>query len=196
MEGTIYLDGIKLNIIDTAGIRETDDIVESIGVEKSLEALENANLVLLLLNNNEELTEEDQNLISKTCNKTTIFVINKNDLETKLDINSLKLENVISINTIDYQGIDTLKNKIKELFKIDMINNSDFTYITNLRQITKVKLALNTLKELEMGLSNEKDLDILEIDLKDIWNTLGLITGESYDEELLDDLFKNFCVGK
>ena len=196
VEGTIYLDGIKLNIIDTAGIRETDDIVESIGVEKSLEALENANLVLLLLNNNEELTEEDQNLISKTCNKTTIFVINKNDLETKLDINSLKLENVISINTIDYQGIDTLKNKIKELFKIDMINNSDFTYITNLRQITKVKLALNTLKELEMGLSNEKDLDILEIDLKDIWNTLGLITGESYDEELLDDLFKNFCVGK
>ena len=77
-----------------------------------------------------------------------------------------------------------------------MINNSDFTYITNLRQITKIKEALNILNELEIGINQEQDLDILEMDLKDIWNTLGLIIGESYDEELLDDLFKNFCVGK
>ncbi|MBR3660405.1 MAG: tRNA uridine-5-carboxymethylaminomethyl(34) synthesis GTPase MnmE [Bacilli bacterium] len=196
VEGTIYLDGIKLNIIDTAGIRETNDVVESIGVSKSLKALKNANLILLLLNNNEEITNEDKDLISKTNDKTTIIVINKNDLNTKLDLTTLNLENVVSINTIDNQGIDSLKNKIKELFNFDMINNSDFTYITNLRQITKIKEALNILNELEIGINQEQDLDILEMDLKDIWNTLGLIIGESYDEELLDDLFKNFCVGK
>lgn len=196
VEGTVYLDGIKLNIIDTAGIRETDDIVESIGVERSLKAIEKANLVLLLLNNNEELTSDDIDLINKTCCKTTIFVINKNDLQTKLDISKLNLENVISINTKDDIGIKYLKNKIKELFNIDKLNNNDSLYITNVRQITKIKECLNIIIELENQIENDVELDMLEMDLKDIWNNLGLIIGESYDEELLDDLFKNFCVGK
>ena len=196
VEGTVYLDGIKLNIIDTAGIRETEDVVESIGVEKSLEAIENANLILLLLNNNEALTEEDKNLIQKTCSKTTIFVINKNDLQTKLDISNLNLENVISINTIDNLGIESLKNKIKELFNIDKLNNDDSLYITNTRQITKIKECLNIILEIDENINQGVELDMLEMDLKDIWNSLGLIIGESYDEELLDDLFKNFCVGK
>ena len=196
VEGTIYLDGIKLNIIDTAGIRKTEDIVESIGVEKSLQVIEEANLVLLLLNNNEELTEDDKMLIDKTCGKTTIFVINKNDLHTKLDISNLNLENVISINTIDDLGIQELKNKIKELFNIDKLNNNDSLYITNIRQITKIKECLNIILELENEIKNGVELDMLEMDLKNIWYNLGLIIGESYDEELLDNLFKNFCVGK
>ena len=150
----------------------------------------------ILYYNNEELTDDDKELISKTCNKTTIFVINKNDLETKLNLDNLNLEHVVSINTLDNQGIELLKDKIKEVFKLDKINNNDFTYITNLRQITKIKESLNILIELIQGIEDGIELDILEMDLKEVWNTLGVITGESYDEELLDDLFKNFCVGK
>ena len=196
VEGEIYLDGIKLNIIDTAGIRETKDIVESIGVKKSLEAIENANLVLLILNNHEKLTKEDKNLISKISSKKTIFVINKNDLETKLDIKELNLDNIVSINTIDNKGTDALKDKIKEMFNLDTITNGDYTYITNLRQINKVKESLKLLKNIEDGINDKVELDMLEIDLKEIWNILGLIIGESYEEELLDNLFQNFCVGK
>ena len=199
VEGTIIIDGIKINLIDTAGIRETEDIVEKIGVNKSIEAMNNANLILMVLNNNEELTEEDKELIKK-CSKTTIFVINKNDLETKLDINeffdNIDKNNIISINTVDNKEIDKVKYKIKELFHFDKILNSDFTYITNLRQINEIKKSYNLLLELEKELDNNNELDMLEIDLKEIWNTLGLIIGESYEEELLDNLFKNFCVGK
>ena len=196
IEGTILLDGIKLNIIDTAGIRETNDVVEKIGVKKSIDALNSANLVLLLLNNNEKLSEEDKELIEKTKDKTVIYVINKNDLEKKIELNDLKLENVISINTIDITGIDDLKKKIKELFNLDKISNNDFTYITNLRQINKIKEALQVLNLIEKEIVEEIELDMIEMDLKDIWNILGQIIGESYDEELLDNLFSNFCVGK
>jgi len=196
VEGTIFIDGIKLNIIDTAGIRETKDIVESIGVEKSLEVIEKANLILLLLNNNEELTNEDKELIDKTCGKTTIFVVNKNDLQSKLDIDNLNLENVISINTIDDVGIQLLKKKIKELFNIDKLNNNDSIYVTNIRQITKIKECLKIITEIENSMNLDVELDMLEMDLKAVWNNLGLIIGDAYDEELLDDLFKNFCVGK
>ena len=199
VEGTIIIDGIKINLIDTAGIRETEDIVEKIGVNKSIEAMNNANLILMVLNNNEELTEEDKELIKK-CSKPTIFIINKNDLETKLNIedifDNIDKNNIISINTIDNKEIDKVKNKIKELFHFDKILNSDFTYITNLRQINEIKKSYNLLLELEKELDDNNELDMLEIDLKEIWNTLGLIIGESYEEELLDNLFKNFCVGK
>ena len=196
VEGTIQIDGIKLNIIDTAGIRETTDIVEKISIKKSLEAIEKANLILLLLNNNEKLTNDDITLIDKMRDKTTIFIINKNDLETKINIDNLNIQNIISINTIDNKGIEILKNKIKELFKVDKITNSDSIYITNLRQINKIKESYNILLEIETAISDNLELDMIEILLKEIWNNLGLIIGESYDEELLDELFKNFCVGK
>ncbi len=195
VEGIMYLDGVKLNIIDTAGIRETDDIVEKIGVNKSIETIESANLVLLLLNNNEELTEEDKILIDKTKYKTTIYVVNKNDLETKIKLDK-NLSNVISINTLDNKEIKILKEKIRDLFQLDKINNSDFNYITNLRQINKIKECLKIISDIEEGINDDLELDMLEMDLREIWEQLGFITGDSYDEELLDDLFKNFCVGK
>ena len=200
VEGTIVIDGIKIHLIDTAGIRETKDIVEKIGVEKSLKAVEDANLILFILNNNEVIKDEDIKLINKIRNKKTIFIINKNDLETKLDIKKIekefKLDNIISINTLDIKGIDLVKEKIKELFKLDLINNSDFTYITNLRQINEIKKSLDILLDLEKEINNNQELDMLEMNLKEIWNSLGLIIGETYEEELLDNLFKNFCVGK
>ena len=169
-------------LLKCAKLYQYPDIVEKIGVKKSIEVLDESDLVLLLLNNSEELTEDDKKLIDKIRFKTTIFVINKNDLETKLKIDDLDLNPLVSINTIDNKGIELIKDKIKELFKFDKIKNKDFTYITNIRQITKIKESLNILNNLEEELKNDIELDMLEIDLKDIWNTLGLITGEAYDE--------------
>ncbi|MBQ8472862.1 MAG: tRNA uridine-5-carboxymethylaminomethyl(34) synthesis GTPase MnmE [Bacilli bacterium] len=196
VEGEVLIEGIKLNIIDTAGIRETLDVVEQIGVKKSLDILNDADLVLLLLNNNEKLSDEDLELIDKTKEKTTIVVVNKNDLENKLDLSDLKLSNVVYINTIDNEGIRSLKDKIKEIFNLEKLEKSDFNYITNTRQIAKIKECLNIILEIENGINDEVDLDMLEIDLKSVWEILGLIIGESYDEELLDQLFSKFCVGK
>lgn len=196
VEGEVLIDGIKLNIIDTAGIRETNDVVEQIGVRKSLDILDNANLVLLLLNNNEELTQEDLELLEKTNDKTRIIVINKNDLPRKLDISKLNISNQVYINTIDDSGIISLKNKIRELFNFEELEKSDFNYITNIRQIAKIKESLNIILDIEQGIDANLDLDMLEIDLKNVWETLGHIIGESYSEELLDELFSKFCVGK
>ena len=196
VEGEISFNGILLNIIDTAGIRETKDIVEKIGVEKSLSKINEADLVLIILNNNEELNDIDLDILNKTKDKTNIVVINKNDLDSKIDLNKLKGRNIVYTNTKDLLGIETLKDKIVELFNLEEIKKSDYNYITSARGIAKIKECLQRLKDIEESLNNETPLDIIEIDLRDIWNILGEIIGESYTEELLDELFSKFCVGK
>lgn len=196
VEGDILIDGIRLNMIDTAGIRNTFDTVEQIGVNKSLENIKEADLVLLLLNNNEELTGIDKDLIEATENKTTIIVVNKNDLETNLDVSSYGNRDIVYINTLNNEGIIALKNKIKELFNLERIDKSDFNYITNARQIAKIKECLNSVNDIIDGLENDLPIDMIEIDLKSCWETLGAIIGETYSEELLDQLFSKFCVGK
>ena len=196
VEGSISFNGILLNIIDTAGIRDTKDIVEKIGVERSISKIEEADLVLVILNNNEELTKDDLDILEKTKNKASIVVINKNDLESKIDVNKLRNHEVIYTNTVNLDGIESLKEKISEMFKLEEIKQKDYNYITNIRQITKIKECLNMIKEVDESIKNEVPLDMIEIDLKKIWNTLGEIIGESYTEELLDELFSKFCVGK
>ena len=196
VEGTISFNGILLNIIDTAGIRETSDIVEKIGVEKSLSKIEEADLVLIIVNNNEKLSKEDLDIIDKTKDKPSIIVINKNDLEEKIDVRKLSGREIIYTNTIDLDGIETLKNKISEMFNLEKLKKKDYNYITSTRQIAKIKECLNRLNDVKNALNNNMSLDIIEIDLRDIWNILGEITGESYSEELLDELFSKFCVGK
>lgn len=196
VEGSILISGIKLNLIDTAGIRETNDKVEQIGVLKSLEVLQSADLVLLLLSNNEPLTNADLDLLEKVKNKNTIIVINKNDLETKIDLKELKFDNIIYINTIEDDGITPLKDKIKEMFNLEKFETSNYNYITNTRQLSKIKECLNIINDIEDGIKNEIGLDMLEIDLKNIWETLGTVIGDFYEEELLDELFNKFCVGK
>ena len=196
VEGEILIDGIKLNIIDTAGIRKTDDVVESIGVKKSLDIINKATLTLLLLDNSKELTKDDLELLEMTKDRTSIVVINKDDLESKLDLTKLKDRNIIYINTLSNDGIESLKNEIKKLFNLEKLDTSDYNYITNVRQIAKIKECLVNIEDIEKGLQENTPLDMLEIDLKTIWDTLGSIIGESYDEELLDNLFSKFCVGK
>lgn len=196
VEGEINLDGILLNLIDTAGIRETKDIVEQIGVEKSLDIKDKADLVILVLNNNEELTKEDKNLIESVKNKKSIIVINKNDLKEKIDKKLINHKNIIYTNTLSDEGIETLKNKIKELFNIDEITTKDFTYVSTIEQLNRLEEAQESLNDIKKGLNNNLPIDMIEIDIKNIWQILGEIIGETYTEELLDQLFKNFCVGK
>ncbi len=196
VEGNILILGIKLNLIDTAGIRDTSDEVEKIGVTKSLKLLEEASLILLLLNNNEPLNEKDKELLLKTKDKNVIIVINKNDLETKIDLNSLPSKNIVSINTIDESGINNLKEAIKKMYNLEKFDNSNFNYFSGTRQIAKLKECLNIVLDIETGLKNNISLDILELDLRNIWTILGVLIGDAYDEELLDELFSKFCVGK
>ena len=196
VEGEISLDGILLNIIDTAGIRSTDDIVEKIGVEKSLSMIDDADLVVVVLNNNEELTAEDQEILEKTKAKERIIVINKNDLSKKLDISRYNLKNVVETNANTTDGIQNLKKKIIELFQLETIKTKDYTYLTNARQIALAKKAYQSLTEAEAGINNDLPIDMVEIDLKNTFDFLGEIIGETYSEEILDHLFANFCVGK
>ena len=196
VEGQIRVNGILLNIIDTAGVRETEDIVEKIGVEKSLSLVNDADLIILVFNNNEKLTDEDKKLLEYTKEKKRIIVINKIDLENNLDISNLKNERIVKISALKDSGIENLKNEINDIFNLEEINLGDFTYLSNSRQISLVKKAVEISKNLEDALNNDVPIDLLEIDIKEICEILGEIIGESYDDKLIDTLFSNFCLGK
>ena len=194
VEGQVLIDGILLNIIDTAGIRETTDLVESIGVKKSIDLIEEADLILYVLNNNEKITIEEEKLLDKIKNKNNIIIVNKIDLDNKLDLS--KLPNYVEMSIKDNIGIDNLKNRIKELFNLEQIEKEDMTYLSSARSISLLKRCLKSIEEIKKGLEENLPIDMIEIDLKQIWNTLGEIIGETYTEELLDHIFKNFCLGK
>lgn len=196
VEGQIRVNGILLNIIDTAGVRETEDIVEKIGVEKSLSLVNDADLIILVFNNNEKLTDEDKKLLEYTKEKKRIIVINKIDLENNLDISNLKNERIVKVSVLKDSGIENLKNEINDMFNLEEINLGDFTYLSNSRQISLVKKAVEISKNLEDALNNDVPIDLLEIDIKEICEILGEIIGESYDDKLIDTLFSNFCLGK
>lgn len=196
VEGQIKVNGILLNIIDTAGVRETEDIVEKIGVEKSLSLINDADLIILVFNNNEKLTDEDKKLLEYTKEKKRIIVINKIDLENNLDISNLKNERIVKVSALKDSGIENLKNEINDMFNLEEINLGDFTYLSNSRQISLVKKAVEISKNLEEALNNDVPIDLLEIDIKEICEILGEIIGESYDDKLIDTLFSNFCLGK
>ena len=196
VEGSITINGVALNIIDTAGIRETEDVVEKLGVEKSLKLILEADLVILVLNNNEELSEEDEKILEACKEKKTIVVINKNDLERKINVEKIQYKNIIYINTVDLGGIDSLKEKITELFNLNELEHEDYMYLSNVRQISLAKEANYILEEVEIGIENQVPVDMIEIDIKRAWEKLGEIIGETYDEELIDQLFSQFCLGK
>lgn len=198
VEGQIKVNGIILNMIDTAGIRETKDKIEAIGVEKSLKIMEKSDLILFMLNNNEEITTDIEELLKKLDNKKYIIIINKNDLESKLDKSKLeKFENkIINISVLNNEGIEDLKNKIIELFNINELESKDPTYLSNSRSISILKRCLTSIEDIEQGLKENRPIDMLELDIKNIWEELGHINGTSYEEELLDEMFSRFCLGK
>ena len=194
VEGSLIVSGIPLNIIDTAGIRKTEDTVEKIGVEKSLKIIDTSDLLIYILNNNEEITEEEKEILEKTKNKKRIIVVNKIDLKTKL--NKKLLDSYIEISVKENIGIDKIKDEIKRLFNIGEISTNDMTYLSNARSIALLKKSLNNINDAINEINNNNPLDIVELSLKESWNNLGEVIGETYTDELLDELFSRFCLGK
>ena len=192
VEGSIIVGGVKLNLIDTAGVRKSSDVVEKIGIEKSLKLIEEAELILLVLDSSEELTKEDKFLLDKTKDKKRIVIMNKADLKNNNKYN----EDVIRISAKTNQGIDLVKDKIKELFNVGSFLNKNLTFFTNVRQISLLKSAIESLEEVERGVNEKREVDMIEIDLKLAWERLGDIIGANYTEELIDNLFSRFCLGK
>jgi len=198
VEGQIIINGIVLNMIDTAGIRETDDLIESIGVEKSIKMMNDSELVLLVLNNNEELDESIKEILKEIKNKNYIIIINKIDLEKKIDLKDIDVDKnrVINMSIKDNIGIEELKNKIIELFNLEEIESKDPTYLSNSRSIGILEQCLKSVEDLEIGIKNNLPIDMVEIDIRNIWEKLGTINGSTYEDELLDEMFSRFCLGK
>lgn len=196
VEGETIINGIKINFLDTAGIRETANIVEKIGVDKSKKIINTADLIILVLNNNEKLTPDDLDLLDLIKDKNYIIFVNKNDLPANIDLPIGKYTNVVYGNTLTTAGIKELKEMITTIFNLEKINTNDPTYITNARHKALIEVALNYLNSALKNIDNGYSVDMLEIDIRACWDTLGEIIGATYKDELLDELFSNFCLGK
>ncbi len=197
---SLSINGISVNLIDTAGIRETQDVVEKIGVERSISSIENADIILLVLDTSDKLNAEDRELMEKLKDRQYLILLNKSDLQNKLDISQLPSfidkDNIINISTLDKRGIEELKENIYAKavsFDDDSINN---VMITNSRHYSLLKNAINSLKDARQALLDNVELDILEIDFLNAVDYLGQITGKSVSESLLDTIFSKFCIGK
>ena len=165
VEGSIIFDGIELSLIDTAGIRDTDNLAEKIGVEKSLSLINKANLIIVVLNSSEELTDNDKFILDKVKDKNPIIVLNKNDLPSKIDKSKLDFKHIVSTNTNTLDGIEPLKEEIKSMFKLSEIKEDDYTYLANERQLSLAKQALKSLSQAKVSLESDEPVDIIEIDL-------------------------------
>ena len=195
VEASIVLSGIKINFIDTAGIRKTKDKIEQIGIEKSLKAIKEADMIILILNNNEKIEAEDQDLLNLIKQKNKIIFINKSDLEKKIELSRAEGEYIFG-NTIKDNGLNALKQKIIDTFNLGQINQQDPNYVSNIRQISLIKLALKSINNCLTEINDNLPIDMLTIEIKNAFDLLGEVIGKTYTEELLDKLFSKFCVGK
>ncbi len=195
VEGSFILNGIKINLIDTAGIRRTTNKIEKIGVEKTEKLLNEVDLIVLVLDSNSKLSRDDKKLLEKLKDKNSIIFINKTDLNRKIKIPKTNKE-VVFGNTINKDGLKELLNKITETFNLDKIALKDPTYISNIRQKNLVSESLDLIDNCLNNLSFDYTIDFLASDIKKAWDLLGEIIGETYNDELLDELFSNFCLGK
>lgn len=197
IEEMIMIEGIPLRIIDTAGIRTTQDIVEQIGVQRSKQMMEEADLVLLLLDTSRELTQEDRDILAMSEGKKRILLLNKTDLPPLWTRGELGTqERVLETSILKKEGIDTLKKTIRDLvFKGEVVIDRE-GMLTNVRHKDALTKAIESSEDALRSIMEELPLDILETDFKNCWDFLGEITGESVSEDLLDTIFKNFCIGK
>lgn len=201
IEEYVNVRGVPLKLIDTAGIRETDDKVEKIGVERSRQAIDQADLVMLLLNASEPLTAEDQELLAATADKKRIVVLNKTDLPQQLDQAELQTylkpeEEVIALSVLANAGIDRLEEQIAKLFFGGIENSQTTVIVTNARHVALLNKAEQSLTAVLQGIEAGMPVDLCQIDMTAAWDSLGEITGDSYQDELLDQLFSQFCLGK
>lgn len=200
LEEYVNVRGVPLRLVDTAGIRETEDIVEKIGVERSRKALSQADLILFVLNNNEALTQEDYTLYEVVKNEDVIVIVNKMDLEQNIDINEVKDmigdTPLIQTSMLKQEGIDELEIQIRDLFFGGEVQNQDMTYVSNSRHISLLKQARQTIQDAIDAAESGVPMDMVQIDLTRTWEILGEIIGETANDELIDQLFSQFCLGK
>ena len=196
VEGNITINGVTLNLIDTAGIRETNNVVEKLGVEKSKDIINKSNLIIALFDISRPFTLEDEAILSSIKAKKSIIILNKTDLPTKIDLNKFTSYNVIKTSVKEDIGKDELLNMIKELFSLNEIETGDFTYLSNARQISLIKETLKLCLEIKYQNEQNTPVDLIQIDLQNLWEKLGEITGDAYKDELLDEIFSKFCLGK
>lgn len=197
VEGSINIGGVVLNLIDTAGVRETNDFVEKIGVEKTKKIIGEADLIMLVFDNSTEINENDRILLKLTENKKRIVIINKKDLPSSNAIKEeVKDENVLFISSFDKNDITLLEKKIKDMCNYNDFLDIDSTYIGNTRQIAKLKIAYNQLNDSLNSLYQGFPIDIACVDIRNCWRSLGEILGEVTNEDLINELFARFCLGK
>jgi len=200
IEEYVNVRGVPLRLVDTAGIRETEDIVEKIGVERSRQVLQDADLVLLVLNNNESLSDDDFALFETVKDFEFIVIINKTDLPQKLNLGKVKElaegHPIVSTSLLKEEGIDQLEAEISETFFDGDIDTGDFTYVSNVRHIQLLNQAKKTLEDAMDALEMEMPLDVVQIDVTRTWELLGEIIGDTASDALIDQLFSQFCLGK
>jgi len=200
IEEYVNVKGVPLRLIDTAGIRETKDVVEAIGVERSKKVLNLADLVLFVLNNNEQLSEEDRKLFKEMSGKDVIVIINKTDLSQKLDLNEVKAlvgnATIVTTSLKEEKGIDDLEKAIANLYFEGQIEAQDLTYLSNARHIALLKQSEQTINDAIEAMKNGMPIDLVQIDLTRAWELLGEIVGDTVQESLINQLFSQFCLGK
>ncbi len=192
IEAYINIGNITLNLIDTAGIRETIDVVEKIGVDRSKKAIDEAELIILVLDQSRKISKEDIELLDATKDKKRIIVGNKNDLSRAIDLDI----HMLSLSTLTKEGLMDLEKEIVKVLGMEDIQEKDFNVISNMRHIGKIKETIQSLDDVLNAIMIDMPIDMTEIDLKKAWQTLGEITGDYHPEDLISELFSKFCLGK
>lgn len=200
IEEYVNVRGVPLRLLDTAGIRETEDIVEQIGVERSRQVLKQADLILLVLNYSDQLTKEDEALFEAVKGMETIVIVNKTDLPQQIDLERVKElaknHKLVTTSLLEDRGVDELEEAIASLFFTGSIEAKDVTYVSNSRHIALLNQALKAIEDVIIGVESDTPIDIVQIDLTRTWEFLGEIIGDSVHESLIDQLFSQFCLGK
>lgn len=200
IEEYVNVRGVPLRLVDTAGIRETEDIVERIGVERSREALKDADLILLVLNYGEELTEEDERLFETIQAMDYIVVVNKTDIERKIDLNRVHelagKHRVVTTSLLKEEGVIELEEAIAALFFEGQVEANDLTYVSNVRHIALLHQAQQVIEDALAAAESGVPVDMIQIDVTRTWEILGEIIGDTVQESLINQLFSQFCLGK
>lgn len=200
IEEFVTINGIPLKLVDTAGIRKAKDEVEKIGISKSREIAKEADLIIAIFDSSKDLTDEDMEILNLIKGKKVIILLNKIDLNSKIDENDSRLlavsQDIIKVSALNNLGIDKLYEKITDLFNLDQINLDNEVLITNLRQKNLITKAIEHIQETKNTMSNNMPLDIVAISIKEILEDLGSITGDEVSEDIIDEIFSKFCLGK
>ena len=200
IEEFVTINGIPLKLVDTAGIRKAKDEVEKIGISKSREIAKEADLIIAIFDTSKDLTDEDMEILNLIKGKKVIILLNKIDLNSKIDENDFRLldvsRDIIKVSALNNLGIDNLYEKITDMFNLDQINLDNEILITNLRQKNLITKAIEHIQETKNTMSNNMPLDIVAISIKEILEDLGSITGDEVSEDIIDEIFSKFCLGK